>query len=96
MRASGVVRAKLEIQRRDIKLLRKLPQGLLRCDPLSGLEAAEVGVRESGLGQIALREAALLAQPPNTPADALGPSCTHCASVDVEHVGRCSRRGAPA
>lgn len=84
VRAGRVVRAELKVQRRDAEPRRELPQRLLRWDTLPGLEAAEVGVGEAGLGQLALREAALLAQAPDADADRLGTFGGHVVRVDAE------------
>jgi hypothetical protein len=82
--ANRVVPADLEVQGRDAELRRELPQHLLRWDTLPDLEAAEVGIRDAGLGQVALREAALLAQAPYADADRLGSFGRHVVSVGAE------------
>lgn len=71
MRADRIVRAELEVERRDTEFRCELPQRLLRGDSLPSLDTTEVGIGEAGLRQLALREAALLAQPPEAIANPL-------------------------
>jgi len=93
VRAGGIVIAYLQIEGRDLELRREFPQRLLGWDTLPGLEAAEVGIGDAGRGELTLREAALLAQPPDARTDRLGSFPRHASQRRCGAVGGRGRTG---
>ena len=92
VRAGGIVIAYLQVEGRDLELRREFPQRLLGWDTLPGLEAAEVGIGDARRGELTLREAALLAQPPDARADRLGSFPRHASQRRCGAASRRARR----